>query len=75
MLQRGPEIRKVYRVQDPVAVRTWQLIDGRRILRQIKHRICQEFDVAEPQAEQDLRPFLTHLEQIGAIKVARRGGS
>ncbi len=70
--QPGPEIKKVYRSQGPVASRVWQLIDGRRTIRQIRQRICQEFDTEVQRAEKDLQRFLKHLEQIDAIRVKKR---
>lgn len=72
--QPGSEITKVYRLQDPVASRIWQLIDGRSTTGQIHKRICQEFDTEAPQAAKDLHRFLKHLEQIGAIR-AQEGTS
>lgn len=67
--QPGPEIKKVYRLKDPVASRIWQLINGRSTIRQIQKRICEEFETEAQRAEKDLRRFLKHLERIGAIVV------
>ena len=69
--QRGPEIKKVYRLQDPVAARIWPLIDSRRTIRQIQRRVCQEFATEPQRAERDLFRFLKHLDRIGAIRVTR----
>ena len=65
--QPGREIKRVYRLQDPVASSVWQLIDGRRTIRQIRKRVCEEFDTEAQRAEKDLLEFLEHLERIGAI--------
>lgn len=70
--QSGPEIRKAYRLRDPVSVRIWELLDGQRTIPQIHGRLCQEFDTTALQAKKDLRRFLRELTQLGALR-ARKG--
>jgi len=70
--QSGPEIRRLYRLKDPVSVRIWELFDGERTVQEILQVVCQEFDTEEKKAKKDLLKFLTHLKSIGAIQVATR---
>ncbi len=73
--QSGPEIRKAYRLRDPVSVRIWELLDGRRTVPQIQSRLCQEFDTDAQQAQQDLHKFLRELTRIGALRARKRAAS
>jgi len=68
--QPGPEIRRLYRLKDPVSSRIWELLDGRRTVQEIHRVLCQEFDTEAQRATRDLLKFLKHLKSIGAIQVA-----
>ena len=70
--QSGPEIRRLYRLKDPVSTRIWELVDGRKTLQEIHQVLCQEFDAAAKKVRRDLLKFLTHLKSIGAIQIATR---
>ena len=61
------ELNAMYLLRDDVSVRMWELIDGKRQIREIKEIICKEFEVAPQQAERDIITFLKRLEKIGAI--------
>jgi len=50
-----------------VAARIWELIDGKRKVREIKDKIVEEFEVAPEEAEKDLMEYLQQLEGIEAI--------
>ncbi len=68
--QSGPEIRRLYRLKDPVSSRIWELVDGRRTFQEIHRVLCEEFDTEAQQAKRDLLKFLKHLKSIGAVRVA-----
>ena len=50
-----------------VAARIWELIDGKKKVREIKDKIIEEFEVTPEQAEKDLIEYLQQLEGIEAI--------
>jgi hypothetical protein len=57
-----------------VGSRIWEMLDGKRnSLGEIVSAITAEFEVETPEAEADVREFLTQMEEIGAI-VAREEG-
>ena len=68
--QSGPEIRRLYRLKDPVSTTIWELLDGRRTVQEIHRALCQEFDTEAQKAKRDLVKFLKHLKSIGAVQVA-----
>ena len=68
--QSGPEIRRVYRLKDPVSSRIWELVDGQRTDQEIHQALCQEFDTEAQRIKRDLLKFLKHLRSIGAVQVA-----
>jgi hypothetical protein len=51
-----------------VAARIWELIDGKKKVREIKDKIVEEFEVTPQQAEKDLAEYIKQLEKIEAIK-------
>jgi len=50
-----------------VAAFVWQHLDGKKTLQDIKHMMTDEFEVSDPDAEQDLTEFVGQLEKIDAI--------
>jgi hypothetical protein len=50
-----------------VAARIWELIDGKKKVREIKDKIVEEFEVTPQQAEKDLIEYLGQLQEIEAI--------
>ncbi len=54
-------------VLNPVGTRMWELMDGRHSVQQIADAICDEFDVTEVQAKQDLAEFVQQLIEAKAI--------
>ena len=50
-----------------VAAFVWQHLDGKKTLQAIKHMMTDEFEVSDPDAEQDLTEFVGQLEKIDAI--------
>ena len=60
------DVESIYTLNQ-VAARTWELIDGRRRVREIRELIIEEFDVGATEAEEDLLTLLQQLNEIGAI--------
>ena len=52
---------------NPVAAFVWQHLDGKKTLNDIKDLMTGEFEVSDPDAEQDLTEFVAQLEKIDAI--------
>ena len=52
---------------NPVAVFVWQHLDGKKTLNDIKDLMTGEFEVSDPDAQQDLTEFVGQLEKIDAI--------
>ncbi|MCZ2844961.1 MAG: PqqD family protein [Candidatus Bathyarchaeota archaeon] len=51
-----------------LAARIWELIDGKKKVREIKDKIVEEFEVTPQQAEKDLIEYLKQLKKISAIE-------
>ncbi len=54
-------------VLNPVGTRMWELMDGMHSVQQIADAICNEFDVTQVQAKQDLEEFVQQLVEVQAI--------
>ena len=50
-----------------VAAFVWEHLDGKKTLEDIKHMLTDEFEVSDPDAEQDLTEFVGQLQKIDAI--------
>ena len=50
-----------------VAAFVWQHLDGKKTLNDIKDLMTGEFEVSDPDAQQDLMEFVGELEKIDAI--------
>ena len=50
-----------------VGARVYELIDGKRALREIVTTIVNEFEVTEQQAESDVREFIAQLLEVESI--------
>lgn len=50
-----------------VGARVYELVDGERPLQEIMDTIVKEFEVAEQQAESDVREFIAQLLEIESI--------
>lgn len=60
------DLESIYTL-NPVAARIWELIDGKRKIKNIKSVILREYVVDEEEAEKDLLEFLSQLEEIKAV--------
>ena len=65
--QKLADVGAIYLLRDDVSARLWELIDGRRKVRDIKDIICNEFEVNSEKAESDLIEFFKQLEKTGGI--------
>lgn len=70
--RKAGEIECLYTLNE-VGARIWELIDGRRLVKEIRDLIVAEFEVTEAEAEADLLTLLAQLGEIGAITETRRG--
>jgi hypothetical protein len=50
-----------------VAAFVWQHLDGKKTLNNIKDLMTGEFEVSDPDAEEDITEFVGELEKIDAI--------
>ncbi len=51
-----------------VAARIWELIDGKKKVREIKDVILDEYEVTPEKLETDIIKYIKELENIGAIQ-------
>lgn len=61
---------KIYIVKG-AGVRIWELLDGKRTIRDIKNIILKEFDVKTYVAEKDIISFLSQLENKKLVVLAK----
>ena len=61
------DLESIYTLNE-VAARIWELIDGKRTIREIKKNIVEEFEVSPEEAEKDLQEHLQQLKKMEAIK-------
>jgi len=66
--QKASDVESIYTMND-VASRIWELINGKRSLKDIKTIIIKEFEVSPEEAEKDLVEFSKQLEKIGAVRL------
>lgn len=62
------DLESIYTLNE-VAARIWELIDGKRKVKEIRDKILEEFDVTPQKIEKDLAKCIRDLENIGAIKL------
>lgn len=65
--QKLADVNAMYLLRDDVSVRIWELIDGRKNIREIGDIISNEFEVGPEQAKKDITEFLKQLEKIGGV--------
>jgi len=63
------EMESLYTLNE-VGARIYELIDGRRTVREISDVIVEEFDVSPTQAETDVQELLEKLTTIKSIEEA-----
>jgi len=60
------DLESIFTLND-VAARVWELLDGRRTLREIRDVVVAEYEVTPEEAAGDLETFIGHLRAIGAL--------
>ena len=66
---KAEDLESIYTLSE-VGSFVWELVDGRKQVKEIKNLIVENFQVKPGQAEKDLVNFLKQLEKIGAVKEA-----
>ncbi|PIP14125.1 MAG: hypothetical protein COX49_00255 [bacterium (Candidatus Stahlbacteria) CG23_combo_of_CG06-09_8_20_14_all_40_9] len=61
------DLESIYTLNE-VAARIWELIDGKKKVKEIKDKIMEEFEVTPEEIEKDLTELLQKLEKIDGIK-------
>ena len=65
------EVECLYTLNE-VGARIWELIDGKREVRELRDLILREFEATEAELEADLLTLLDQLSEVGAITEAGR---
>ena len=60
------EDNRIYNL-NPLAVRFWELVDGRRTGTEIRDLLAEEYDVGIERLTEDLETFVRHLLSIQGI--------
>ena len=60
------DLESIYTLNE-VATRVWELIDGKKKVKEIKYKIVEEFEVTPQEAEKDLASLVKQLLAVGAI--------
>lgn len=66
------DLESIYTLNE-VGARIWELIDGKRKVKEVKEIIVEEFEVSPQEAEADLIGLLQQLEKMGGIRIAGDG--
>jgi antirestriction protein len=62
------DFEAIFNLRDAVAVRIWELMDGKRSVDSIKEKLVNEFTVTPEKLEKDLKEFMGDLKKVGAIE-------
>ena len=62
------DLESIYNL-DEIGARIWDLIDGKKKIKEIKTILLEEFDGTEEQVTSDLKDFIGQLESMGGIKL------
>ncbi|RMF93791.1 MAG: PqqD family protein [Candidatus Schekmanbacteria bacterium] len=65
------DLESIYTLNE-VGAKIWELIDGKRKIKDIRDAILEEFDATEEQVNEDLREFIKKFEEIGGIKLIKK---
>ena len=67
------DVESIYTLNE-VGAQIWELIDGKRRVKEIRDLIIAEFEVGLGEAEEDLLILLQQLNEIGAIQEVPKDG-
>ncbi len=62
------DMESIYTLKNEVAACIWELIDGKKKLKEIRDIILEKFEVTSQQAEDDLIQFINQLKEIDGIR-------
>ncbi|OGL39600.1 MAG: hypothetical protein A3C43_08425 [Candidatus Schekmanbacteria bacterium RIFCSPHIGHO2_02_FULL_38_11] len=62
------DLESIYTL-DEIGAKIWELVDGKRKMKEIKNVLLEEFDVTEEQVVSDMKDFIGQLEVMGGIKL------
>ncbi len=65
------DLESIYTLNE-VGAKIWELIDGKKKIKDIRSMILEEFDATEEQVNKDLEEFITRFEEIGGIKLLHK---
>lgn len=65
--QNAGDLESIYTLNE-VGARMWELINGKRKIKEMKDKIIEEFEVTPDEAEKDLIELLQKSEKIKGIK-------
>jgi len=65
------DMGSIYNLNE-VAAFVWGQLDGKKSLRDIKHRLSEEYEVSAKEAEDDLSAYIAQLKEIEAVTRIRR---
>jgi hypothetical protein len=60
------DMGSIYNLNE-VAAFVWEQLDGKKSLRDIKHRLSEEYEVSAKEAEDDLSAYIAQLKEIEAV--------
>ena len=60
------DMGSIYNLNE-VAAFVWEQLDGKKSLRDIKHRLSEEYEVSAEEAEDDLSAYIAQLKEIEAV--------
>lgn len=60
-------LTEVHVLDSEVALRVWELFDGKRSLAEVREAVLTEFDAPPEVVEEDLAKFVAELARIGVV--------
>ena len=65
------DLESIYTLNE-VGAKIWELIDGKKKIKNIRDEILDEFEATEEQVNEDLKVFISKFEEIGGIKLLQK---
>jgi len=65
------DLESIYTLNE-VGAKIWELIDGKKKIKNIRDEILEEFDATEEQVNNDLQEFIKKFEEIGGITLLQK---
>lgn len=62
------DLESIYTLNE-VGAKIWELIDGKKKIKDIRDAVLDEFEATEEQVNTDLQDFIKKFEEIGGIKL------